>query len=390
MGQVVIKKCSNYDDTNVLNALKQVFDSLGGLDKYIKPGMKVALKPNLVKKKRPEDAATTHPSIIKHLTALIKEAGGIVTIVESPGGLFTTSLLKGVYVHCGIEKVAKETGAILNYDISEVEVENPQGKYLKKVTIVKALKDADLIINIPKLKTHGQMVYTGAVKNMFGAVPGELKAEYHYRMSEYDEFADALIDIYLSVKPTLNIMDAVTGMDGEGPTSGNPRHIGLIIAGENAFEVDFTALNIIDADPISVPIIKQGIERNLCPGQIGQIDIVGQKIEDVKVIGFDIPQADTMKSIAFFSRGILKFFTRGLKPKPIFDYNLCIGCAECQRVCPAHVISMKGKRPEVDMSHCISCFCCQELCPQKAVLIKRHPIIDIYIKHRRKKRLVRQ
>lgn len=389
MGQVVLKRCDSYDDSDVLQALKEVFDALGGIERFIKPGTKVALKPNLVRKKRPEEGATTHPSIVKNLSILIKEAGGIVTVVESPGGLFTTSLLKGVYSYCGIEKAAESSGAILNYDLSEIEIDNPEGKYLKRVTVVKAIKDADIIINLPKFKTHGQMVFTGAVKNMFGAVPGELKAEYHYRMPEYNEFANALIDIYLSVKPSLNIMDAIIGMEGEGPTAGKPRRLGMIIAGEDAFEVDFTALNIIDADPISVPIISQGIERKLCPNKIDQINIIGENIEDVKIRGFDIPQLDTLKSIAFLSRGFLKHLTKKLKPYPVFNYDQCIGCAECMRACPAHVISMNNKKPEVNLSKCISCFCCQELCPQKAVNIKRHPIIDLYIKYRRRKRLVR-
>ena len=348
----------------------------------------MALKPNLVKKKHPLEAASTHPSIIENLSILIKEAGGIVTIVESPGGLFSTLLLKGVYSFCEIEKAANDSGASLNFNLKEVEIDNPNGKYLKKVTIVKALTDADLIINVPKLKTHGQMVYTGAVKNMFGAVPGELKAEYHYRLSEYDQFADALIDIYLSVKPSLNIMDAIVGMDGEGPTSGNPKNIGVIIAGENGFEVDFTALNVINARPEDVPITKQGMARNLCPCKLDDIDIVGEKIDDVSIKNFDIPQLATLNSIAFLNKGVLKFLVKKLKPKPKFHYNMCIGCGECQHVCPAQVISMNDKRPQIDLSGCISCFCCQELCPQKAVYIKRPAIINGYIKYRKRKRLV--
>lgn len=388
MGQVIIKRCSNYNDDNVLKTLKDIFNSLGGIDKYIKPGMKVALKPNLVKKKRPEEAATTHPSIVKAISVLIKEAGGIVSIVESPGGLFTTSSLKAIYSACGIERAAVEAGAALNYDLSEVELENPEGKYLKRVAIVKALADADLIINLPKLKTHGQMVYTGAVKNMFGAVPGELKAEYHFRMSEYDDFADALIDIFLSIKPALNIMDAITGMDGEGPTAGEPKDIGLIIAGEDAFEVDYTALRIINTDPVKVPIIKQGVKRGLCPDNMNLINICGEKIQNIKILDFNIPQLDTLNSIMFLNKGFLKYFMKKLKPKPVFHYESCIGCGECERVCPAGVITMKDKKPELDITGCIRCFCCQELCPRKAVLIKRPAILDAYIKHRKKRRMV--
>ncbi|NSW92380.1 MAG: DUF362 domain-containing protein [Firmicutes bacterium] len=393
LGLVVVERCPDYNDDNVLKVLRKVFESLGGVNKYIKPGMKVVLKPNLVKKKRPEDAATTHPSVVKAVAKLVREVGGIVTIVESPGGLFTISSLRGIYSFCGIEKAALEVGANLNYNLSETVVENPDGKYLKRVTIVKALADADLIINLPKLKTHGQMVYTGAVKNMFGAVPGELKAEYHLRMSQYDEFANALIDIYLSVKPVLNIMDAVVGMDGAGPTAGNPKQIGLIIAGEDGFEVDFTALKLINANPLDIPVINQAVKRRLCPDSFENIEICCEgldsfeDLDSFKVENFHMPQLDTLKTIMYYDRGIMKFFINWLKPRPVFQHEKCIGCTECKRVCPAGVISMKNHKPEVDLKGCIRCFCCQELCPEKAVYIKRPALLDIYIRHRKKVRM---
>lgn len=387
LGSVVVEKCSDYNDDNILDAISKALDKLGGIEKYVKPGMKVALKPNLVKKKRPEEAATTHPSIIKAVSKLVKNAGGIVTIVESPGGLFTISSLRSIYSYCGIEEVALETGASLNFDLSEVYVENPAGKYLKKITIVKTLADADLIINLPKLKTHGQMVYTGAVKNMFGAVPGGLKAEYHLRMSEYNEFANALIDIYLSVKPSLNIMDAVIGMDGAGPTAGEPKHLGFIIVGKDGFEVDFTALKLVNANPLDIPIIGQAVKRGLCPDSFMDIKICCEDFDSLKVKNFNMPQLDTLNTIMYYDRGILKFFINRLKPYPRFHQEKCISCGECERVCPAHVISMKNKKPEVDLKRCIRCFCCQELCPEKAVYIKRPALLDMYIRYRKKTRM---
>ena len=263
--------------------------------------MKVALKPNLVMKKRPGEAATTHPALVHALASMIQEAGGIVTIAESPGGPYTETALRSVYSVCGMEKVARETRLRLNYDLSCIEVDNPSGKYLKKVTVIKPLLGADLVINLPKLKTHGQMVYTGAVKNMFGAVPGGLKAEYHMKMSKYDEFANALIDIFLAAKPALNIMDAVIGMDGRGPTAGNPKQIGLILAGEDAFALDLAALSIINVKPENVPVIRQGIDRGLCPGNLKDVKIIGESIEDVKVRDFVIPGLNSLKDVPFLT-----------------------------------------------------------------------------------------
>lgn len=378
MGKVSIERCSDYSSDTISLALHRTFENLGGIEKYIKPGMKVALKPNLVMRKRPEEAATTHPSLVRELTKIIQNAGGIVTIIDSPGGLYNAIVLKSVYSVCGMEKVAQETGAKLNFDLSVTEADNHIAKYLKQVTILKPLLDADIIINLPKLKTHGQMVYTGAVKNMFGAIPGAIKAEYHLRMANYDDFANVLIDIFLCIKPSLNIMDAVVGMDGYGPTAGNPKQIGLLLAGESAFELDLTALNIVNTDPMLVPIIKHGAARGLCPDDLKHTELVGEDIKDVKVQNFTIPQLDMLKAIQFYDKGILKLLINYMKPKPVFIHKQCIGCSDCARSCPAQIIDMKDKKPKADLSKCIRCFCCQELCPAKAITIKK-PFITKFL-----------
>lgn len=383
---MVIERCTDYDDERVYNTVCRAVDRLGGIEKYIKQGMRVALKPNLVKKKNPGEAATTHPSVVKAVARLVREAGGIATIVESPGGFFTLTSLKSVYSVCGIEKAAMEAGAELNYNLYEVDVENPEGMYLKKVTVLKALAEADVIINLPKLKTHGQMAYTGAVKNMFGAVPGELKAEYHVRMPGYAEFANALIDIYLSMKPSLNIMDAVVGMDGAGPTAGNPKQMGFLLAGEDGFEVDFTALRLVGVDPLHIPIINQAVKRNLCPAAFEEIKVDCDNFESFMVDGFHMPQLDTLKAIMYYDRGIMKFIINMLKPSPVFRHDICISCGECVKICPAKVIRMKNNKPGMNIKDCIRCFCCQELCPAKAVHIKRPVLLDFYLRCRKKAR----
>jgi len=379
MGIVSIEKSPDYNIDTVTRAIEKSFERLGGVAKYIKPGMKVLIKPNLVMKKRPEDAATTHPSVVQAVSSIVRKAGGSVIIADSPGGLFTPKTLNGIYHVCGIEKAAQESGATLNFDFSEVEVDNPQGKYLKKVTILKCIADADIIINIPKLKTHGQMVYTGAVKNMFGAVHGVFKAEYHVRMPDYNEFANAIIDIFLSAKPALNIMDAVIGMDGAGPTAGNPKHIGLILAAENAFELDYTALRIIGANPLDVPVIREAMDRGLLSGE-ESMEIIGAELNEVLIKDFSIPQVDNLRAVQFFNRGILKLFVNSMKPRPDFIYELCVGCLECQKNCPANVIKVNNKKPSVELEKCIRCYCCQELCPAKAIKIKRPLLAEMVVK----------
>ena len=375
MGSVSIQRCADYSEQNIAEALEKCFNDIGGVEKYIKPGMKVLLKPNLVMKKDPAEAATTHPALIKVLCGIIRRVGASAIIADSPGGVYSEKVLKSLYAVCGMSKVGEN--AILNYDTSSVDIDVPDGKLLKKVTIIKPLADADLVINLPKLKTHGQMVYTGAVKNMFGAVPGALKAEYHFRMQNYEDFADALIDIFLSIKPGLTIMDAVYGMEGEGPTAGTPRYIGALLAGENAFEVDLAALKLIKVKPGSVPLIKQAIRRGLCPEDINSIKIFGGNIDEMVIDNFNVPGLNTLRAIEFFDKGIIKFAINRIKPKPVFNHGKCVGCGDCMSVCPAGVIRMNDGKPSADLSKCIRCFCCQELCPIKAINIKRSSIIKL-------------
>ena len=380
MSLVSIVKSTQYDKGMVSQALEKTFENLGGVGKFIKPRMKVALKANLLMKKRPEEAATTHPILVGELARIVKNAGAQVLIIDSPGGPFTRSRLEDIYIGTGMKEMADEVGVQLNYDTSEAEVSNPDGKFIKKLKILKPLVDADLVINIPKLKTHGQMVYTGAVKNMFGAIAGISKVEYHFNMKEYDKFADTLIDIFLSVKPALNIMDAIIGMEGPGPSAGMPKQVGVILASENAFHLDMTAINIVNIEPQSVPIIKNAIGRGLCPDNIDAIELVGERIDSVRVKDFDVPAVDGLMEIGFVKNEFLKSLVGFTLPKPVFVLNKCIGCGDCMRSCPPKAIQMRNKKPEVKMSICIRCFCCQEMCPAKAIEIRRNRFIDEIVK----------
>lgn len=372
---VSIERCESYDEKAVYEAVEKLIEYIGGWKNFIGPGKKVAVKPNLLMFKKPEEAATTHPAVVKAVIMQVQKAGGIVSIVESPGGPYHQSMLRQVYKATGIEKVADETGAVLNYDLRVCNVGTDQAKYIKQLEVLKPLVDADVIINLPKLKTHTMMTYTGAVKNMFGAVAGTAKADMHLRMPDYMKFADSLIDIYLSVKPTLNIMDGIIGMEGYGPTNGSPRNVGVLLASPDGFSLDAAALKIIGLPMEKVPVMLNAKERNLLPEDIS---IIGEPIENVAVKDYNIPLVNEHERVDKFNRGLMKLVKNWIRPRPVIQESICIRCGNCARNCPPKVITIEtGKKPDIDYKNCIRCFCCHELCAYNAITIHRNIISKV-------------
>lgn len=368
---VFINTAENYRPDRIADCIEKIFEDMGGLDKIIKPGMRVAIKPNLLMAKKPGDAATTHPAVVRAVIKLVQKAGGIVTIVESPGGPYNIPILKMVYSKTGMEEVADETGAELNFDLRVEKIENPDAAYLKSLKILKPLHDADLIINLAKLKTHGFMVYTGAVKNMFGSIAGLEKSEYHLRMSDSHQFANCLIDIYMAVKPRINIIDGVIAMEGDGPSAGIPKHIGVILASADAFACDYAALKIIGVDHRKVPVMKAAEERGIFDRN--QVNILGVDIDSVKPESFDVPALKHSRSTSRFSIG--RFLLNRFRPQPEILKDKCISCGKCVEVCPPKA-ALRGadKKVFIDYGRCISCFCCHEFCPEKAIRIKKNTL----------------
>jgi len=371
---VVLENCEKYEYELVREKVSAIFDAFGGVGKFVKPGAKVVLKPNLISKKRPEEAATTHPSILRAVAELCIGAGGSVLVAESPGGVYDKAALKSIYKASGIEDAAMQAGAELNYDTSVTKIQNPGGKYLKTLEILTPLAEADVIIDLAKLKTHGMMVYTGAVKNMFGAIAGVDKAEYHMKMPDYDSFADTIIDIFLSTKVTFSIIDAITGMHKDGPTAGDPIDIGVLIGSDNAFEADRAAMYMIGADLGRVPVARMAVERGLMTADIAEVEFKGGcDIERARALakGFVVKYNDS-NSRLHFSDGIVgRALEKLIKPRPVFT-KACRSCGKCAMHCPVKAITVeKGKRAKADLNICIRCYCCQELCPFKAVKIKK-------------------
>jgi uncharacterized Fe-S center protein len=272
-----------------------------------------------------------------------------------------------------MKEAAEKSGAELNYNTEIIDVPYPEGKIMKTIKTIKPLLETDKIISIPKIKTHMMTVYSGAVKNLFGIIPGGYKGEYHLRFEDVRDFADLLIDICLFAKPALTVMDAVIGMEGYGPTAGTPRKVGLILAGTDPFALDVAATELIGLEQEKVPTIKKSIERGLCTGKIEDVEILGEDLRKVAVKSFKKPTVKV--ALNFYSNMLPKFMTRWInriiKPRPHFDHDICKGCGACARSCPPKAIKMKDGKPVADLDKCIRCFCCHELCDYEAIKIKR-------------------
>jgi uncharacterized protein (DUF362 family)/Pyruvate/2-oxoacid:ferredoxin oxidoreductase delta subunit len=376
--RVSIVKCENYDE--VQRAVDDAISLLGGMEKFVKSGDRVVIKPNYVMKKNPEEAATTHPAFLHAVIVSVERAGGIVTIAESPGGPYNSQVLKSLYTVCGAYDAIKGTNAKLNFDTSFTDTSYPQGHTIKNMPLINPVLDADVVISLPKLKTHAMTSYTGAVKNLFGVIPGTHKAELHFRLDDRKAFCSMLVDLYECIKPDLSIMDGVWGMEGNGPTSGQNRHIGLVMASANGHALDMAACKIIDYTPEEVDTVYEAVKRGLCASSADGLDILGESINELVIKDFLKPESHfNLLKLVSLPAALNAKVIHLLSSRPEMHHDKCIGCGECMRCCPPKAITMNdtkyGKRPFIDTEKCIRCFCCQELCPKKAVGIKR-PLLN--------------
>lgn len=365
---VGLYKCKNYDVKLIEDVLEKSIEQNPSWLDGLKEGNRVFLKLNLLMKKRPEEAVTTHPAVVEAVVRMLQRRKAYVVIGDSPGGPYTVPRLKAIYKVCGLEEVAEKTNAELNIDIQEKKVSYLDGKVAKSFTLLKPVMDADFVISLPKLKTHMMTKYTGAVKNLFGTIPGMKKADYHLKMPDVADFADMLVDLALCVKPNLHIMDAIVGMEGHGPSSGDLRDVGALIISNDPFALDVVATSLVKIEPLSVPTIAKGLKRGMV-GDVGRIELQGNSIVEWDLEPFKAPRLSGQVRFP-----IPDLIVKPLRPKPIFDAGLCISCGDCVANCPPKSVKLINGKPQVNLETCIRCFCCQELCPQKAVSVKRNPL----------------
>jgi uncharacterized protein (DUF362 family)/Pyruvate/2-oxoacid:ferredoxin oxidoreductase delta subunit len=360
---VSLEKVPDYDRLRVKDGLIRLLAPLGGMGAFVHPGERVLIKPNMLSAKAPEKAVTTHPEVLRGVIELVKEAGGVPLVGDSPG----VGSCRRVAEKSGILRAVEESGAELVEFVDPVELTG-QGLF-KRFVVARPYMELDRLINIPKLKTHEMMTMTCAVKNLFGAIIGTSKAGWHLKAgADREMFSRMLLEIYLLRKPDLNIVDAVIAMEGNGPGSGNPRHVGLLLGGINPVAVDVIAAecvgiprNLLHIEQMAAKLLLDGADR-------GDIRTVGAPLEETRVTGFRLPHVtDVQFGLPPFLKNRLRHY---LTARPCPGPEQCRLCGVCVAACPPQAIAINEGRLIFDYHRCIRCFCCRELCPDGALELR--------------------
>lgn len=374
--EVFAVRCPGYEPAG--NKVSELLSLMGGIGAFAGPGEKIALKVNLLRPAKPEEAVTTHPSVVAAVARLVAEAGAAAVIADSPGSgyRYDRKTLEKTYRMSGMEKAAAESGAQLNFDTGSRSVSFPEGMLIKRFEVLSPVLDADGVFNICKMKTHLFMHMTGAVKNNFGVIPGLSKPGYHAKLHNTEHFANMLLDLAQYVRPRVSIMDAVIAMEGEGPGAGKPREVGLLLCARNPLALDVVAGEIMGIDRKTNPLLVAAEKRGMYPNRIEDVRIIGPQLAELAVPDFKLP------STIFKGRGfghltvgqkILSFLIMGsLSARPEISRAKCTGCGSCSEACPVKAIAMTGgeknrKYACIDRKACIRCYCCHEMCRVDAV-----------------------
>ncbi len=365
---VAITKCLSYTQNEVYNALKTVFEHSDVPD--VK-GKKVLLKPNILSDAPAADCITTNPEIVRSAIKLFFERGAKeIYVGDSPGMHSSTFCGK----NCGIYDVCQEEGAIWT-DFSKDPDPTPIAGTKQTLPLAHILKDDVVLVSVAKFKTHQLMYSTGAVKNLFGLVPGLNKSPCHMANPTREAFAKLIVGIHETVKPAFCIMDAVIGMEGPGPANGNPKLVGLIMSSSNLFAMDCVQAVIMGYKVNDIPILSEAKNQHLLPSDIDfpLLDAKDLVMENYKKIQLS-RKTNLLTSL------IIPFFTRGhhkkekkKEPEPRFNKEKCIHCARCINICPAKALTFNENKDVVaDYNKCIRCYCCHEMCPADAITIGRN------------------
>ena len=375
--KVYLINCPSYDQ--VEDKINELFQMMGGIEQFAAPDESIALKVNLLMAAEPEKAITTHPRLAAAVGNLTKAQGAKAFILDSPTGAYQYNerTMKRVYRACGMSRAAQEAGIALNFDTTHQPVSFPEGKLIQHFDILTPLVKADGIFNLCKLKTHTLMTMTGAVKNIFGAIPGRKKPGFHATLQDPALFAQMLLDLVDCVSPRLSIMDAVVGMEGNGPSNGHLRHIGLLLASENPLALDVVAGEIIGLEPEHNPILEEAKKRGTYPHRLEHIDLIGADPAELRIPGFSLP-ATLAPRTSWILQTFSPLFKDGLSLKPLIVKDICIACGDCREICPMQAITIqedendRGKKYAViNDNECIRCYCCHETCPQDAIDLQK-------------------
>ena len=371
MNQVYTASCPDYEPSHVQAAVDMLVAESGGVQAFVPKDAKVFIKVNLVRDMAPEKCGTTHPEVVIALINHIQKQTQNIVVGDSSGGLYTAGAMKTVYAKCKMTDVEQRTMAKLNDDFDYTETEIG-GVALNKCDITNSFLNADVVINVTKLKTHSFAGYTGAVKNLFGLVPGLVKVEMHSRFPNLGEFCNLLCDLeqFASKKITLHVIDAVIGMDGDGPTNGKPKYMGQILAAQNPYALDSVAVKLF-AEPMEMPLLQVAAKRGLIAEDLSDVEFDWENWQSCKIADFEFSPVTDADTFLHMPEWVKKLAKKYLTKKVKIDKSVCRGCGKCAMHCPAKAITVVSGKANVAQKKCIRCYCCQELCPFDAVKFKK-------------------
>ena len=382
-------RCDNYDKDNVYNIVENIIKAFGNLSDIIKPNSKVLLKLNLLSAYTPDQGITTHPEIVRAVINIVKKAGAVPVMGDSPGNMMNG--IEKVWEKTGMLQLAKEENIeLINFEACgcvEVSIQHPN---IKQIYVTKAIMDYDAIINLPKLKTHTFMGFTCGVKNFYGIVPGARKAEYHKLAPTPKDFSNLLSEIYRMVKEKLlfTIVDGVYGLEGNGPSlSGQKRKYGIIAGSQDTVMLDAFILDKMGIKSKNNVLLKPLREKNLGDTDLQNMIYVGDNASEFNFDKTKLPVTKFLNLLpSWLARFVTKYAGKLFWVKPNIIENKCVGCLQCMKSCPAKAIIKKqeGIKPLIQKDKCIGCFCCHELCLHKAIEIKESFIASFFIKNEKK------
>jgi len=381
--QVGLVHCRRYDPEEVDRAVERAIGLVGGIGAFVRPGQRVLLKPNMLMGAEPAKAVTTHPAVLGAVARLLVAHGCTVIVADSPGAgtRYTERNLARAYEKSGFAALSAIPGVSLSTDTASRTVSYPQGAVMKRFAIIEEALAADAVVVVSRAKTHLFTGYTGAVKNLFGIVPGLEKPVFHARFRNPEDFAGMLLDLNGCVTPVLHVMDAVVGMEGDGPMSGEPRPIGAVLAGADPTAVDVATIRLMGMDPASIPTVAAAVRRGLVLPDFADVRIAGDDPAAVTVPDFRRPSTGQggMKA-SWINRLILRFMQRrgtDLRPLPVPDPSRCTGCGRCALTCPAAAVRIEGGKAEIDHTKCIRCYCCHEMCTFGAIDLRQGAVARV-------------
>jgi len=365
--RVAVVKCESYSPENIAAALGKIFASLGGLKQFVPPGGSVLIKPNLLSDRAPDKAVTTHPEVVRALVRMVRQCGGNPMIGDSPAG---TLKIDAVIEKTGFRALCEEEK--VKFAIFEKEpcvIHDYRGVSL---AVARAAFDADLIINVPKLKTHSFTAFTNAVKNVFGLLPGFQKALLHKTFPTPRLFGDCLAFLYGIIRPGLTVCDAITAMEGEGPSAGTPVQLGFLAGSADGIALDMSLCRMLGINPDDVLYLDSLRRSGLGQSNPDNIELAG----DYSALGHirPIKQSVTAKAAQFIPLRLVRLIEQYLWIRPSFT-GKCTACRRCVEACPAGALTLntasQDARPRLSIKKCISCCCCHEICPEHAIKMTR-------------------